>query len=105
MEKHFVRMPAGTTCLAEIDGYPVGFVNYNGQDLRYIYVHPDYHGFGIGSLLIDKALADIGPEARLLVYTHNEKAQRLYLSRGFTPVADAHANGLSVFVRKQDAQS
>lgn len=100
MNKNFVRMPSGTTYMADIDGRPVGFVNFRGPDLRYVYVHPDVHRQGVGRMLMQLAVEKIEGDARLLVYVHNTKAQNLYKSFGFAEVPDAVANDLTVYKRK-----
>lgn len=100
MEKNFVRMPSGTTYIAELDNRPVAFVNFRGQDLRFIYVHPDVHKQGIGRKLMELAINEIGGDARLLVYVYNTKAQALYKSFGFQEVPNAIANDLIVYQRK-----
>ncbi len=100
MDKKFIRMPSGTTWIAEIDGEPVGFVNYRAPDLRFIYVHPDFHRQGIGKLLMTKAMDELGEEARLMVYTYNEKAKKLYESYGFQAVTDGIANDLQIYKKR-----
>ncbi len=57
--------------------------------LSYLYVVPERWGEGIGGMLLDAALAEVARRqyGRLHLWTHqdNERSQRLYLSRGFTP--------------------
>ena len=71
----------GTATVGELDGTPV---------LWKLYVLPDFHGFGIGSALLEAVLASLPPGAdrlRLSCVDGNEEAERFYRRRGFVEVA------------------
>jgi ribosomal protein S18 acetylase RimI-like enzyme len=70
--------------------------------LSYLYVVPERWGEGIGGMMLDAALAEAARRqyARFNLWTHqdNERSQRLYRSRGFTP-AGRTAHGEDEWVR------
>ena len=70
--------------------------------LSYLYVVPERWGEGIGGMMLDAALAEAARRqyARFHLWTHqdNERSQRLYRSRGFTPTGRT-ANGEDQWVR------
>jgi len=57
--------------------------------LGFLYVVPERWGRGIGGAVLDAALAEAKrrhqPRIHLLTHTDNERSQRLYRSRGFSP--------------------
>ncbi len=60
-----------------------------GCFLGYLFVVPERWGAGIGGVILDTALAEAKRwhYSRMQLWTHedNERAQRLYRSRGFAP--------------------
>ncbi|EIZ79114.1 GCN5-like N-acetyltransferase [Novosphingobium sp. Rr 2-17] len=63
-------------------------------ELKQLYTHPDAIGRGIGTRLMDYALAEArafgADEIQLSVYSDNPDAQRFYARHGFAKVADIH---------------
>ncbi len=81
--RRFRRMPAGTNTFAVVDGRPVGFVTVTQEEVRFLYVLPEYQGRGIGRLLLDTALGQIDGVAKLTVYERNRRAREVYERAGF----------------------
>ncbi|HUB38471.1 MAG TPA: GNAT family N-acetyltransferase [Streptosporangiaceae bacterium] len=73
--------------LREQDGE--GAVIPGGCFLGFMYVAPERWGRGIGGALLDAVLAEaerrLQPRIHLLTHPDNERSQRLYRSRGFSP--------------------
>lgn len=91
--------------LAERDGELVGFIKIGlacgfpdhargskVMELKQLYTAPQATGGGIGSLLMDWAMAQFSArgadEVQLSVYAHNDGAHRFYRRYGFDKVAD-----------------
>jgi putative acetyltransferase len=82
--------------LAEEAGSLLGFVQFGtvanggGQELRRLYVHPEFQNRGIGSQLLDAALAHPRlasvPVLFIDVWEHNRGARALYERYGFAVV-------------------
>jgi GNAT superfamily N-acetyltransferase len=67
-----------------------GAVVPGGLFLGYVFVVPERWGQGIGGIVLDAVIAEAQRQAyqRIELWTHqenNERAQRLYRSRGFSP--------------------
>lgn len=59
--------------------------------IRKLYVHPDWHGRGVGTALLDALLERAGNRrVRLECLEGNEPAARFYAARGFTEVGREH---------------
>ena len=78
---------ASARALREQDGD--GPVIPGGCFLGFLYVAPERWGQGIGGALLDAVLAEAErrdqPRIHLLTHPGNERSQRLYCSRGFSP--------------------
>ena len=78
---------ASARALREQDGQ--GAVIPGGCFLGFLYVAPERWGRGIGGVLLDAVLAEAKrrhqPRIHLLTHPDNERSQRLYRSRGFSP--------------------
>jgi ribosomal protein S18 acetylase RimI-like enzyme len=79
--------------VADVDGEAVGFVHTvvageEGDILR-LYVDPDHRGEGIGSSLLDAAVAHLDAQGvdrvQAMVLVDNEAGNRFYRSQGFEP--------------------
>lgn len=85
-----------TVLLAETGGRMVGYVQFGrlegsaDQELRRLYVHSDFQNQGIGSKLMEAALAqsELQNTQRIVldVWEHNPGAQRFYARYGFVVV-------------------
>lgn len=92
---------ASARALREQDGE--GPVTPGGCFLGFLYVIPEQWGRGIGGALLDAVLAEATrrhqPRIQLLTHPDNERSQRLYRSRGFSPTG-RHADGQEEWVRE-----
>lgn len=74
--------PGVRLTVAEIDGDPVGFAGTAGENLEMLFVHADARGHGVGTALLDHAIAE--PQVHLVdVNEQNEQAVGFYVRRGF----------------------
>lgn len=64
----------------------VGFVGIDENLISWLYVDPDYFGWGIGHELLQLGLELAGPQAWTVVLAGNTRAQKLYTSAGFQVV-------------------
>ena len=72
-------------------GLPVPEMPEKSGELARLYMRGAYHGYGIGSRLLDLALADLRARfdhVYVSVYAENHGAQRLYARHGFKKVHD-----------------
>ncbi len=76
-------LPQLDVTVAEADGRIVGFSGRSGSRIEMVFVDPAEHGGGVGTLLLDRALAECGV-LELDVNEQNPAAVRFYLARGFT---------------------
>ncbi|WP_207479943.1 GNAT family N-acetyltransferase [Arenibaculum pallidiluteum] len=85
--------------VAEIGGLVVGFVSLDlaADDLRLIFVHPDWQHRGIGSRLLTAACQRLDRPARLSCHADNRVARAFYERNGWIPEAGAES---FVFYRK-----
>jgi GNAT superfamily N-acetyltransferase len=74
--------PGCTVQVAEADGMALGFAAWRHGWLDHLYVHPDWHGLGIGSRLLAMVTDEL-PAVRLWVFQRNVLARRFYEARGF----------------------
>lgn len=74
--------------LAEVDGVPSGVVviRTSESELKRFWTAPGARGLGVGSALLDAAIASCPGDARLSVWEWRAPALRLYESRGFVRV-------------------
>jgi GNAT superfamily N-acetyltransferase len=80
--------------LAEGDKGIVAFLAQQGEEVRMLYVHPDFIGMGAGSLLIEGAKRSGEAALELWCFQANTHARRFYERRGFKAVrlTDGHDN-------------
>lgn len=76
--------------VAEIDGAVVGVVvlrpDADGAEIKRLWASPDVRGRGVGSALLDAAIAVGSGDVRLSVWDWRVDVIRLYESRGFVRV-------------------
>ena len=72
--------------VACVEEQVVGFVGVDGDYLAWLYVDPDHYGKGIGRVLLQLGLGEIGGDAWTIVLDGNHKAISLYESEGFKEV-------------------
>ena len=70
-----------------LDGHelPVGFLVMDGSMIDALFVHPDWHNRGFGTLLLDHALS-LSPNATVDASEQASNALPFYLARGFRVV-------------------
>lgn len=97
----------------KIVGYSVAVKEGDTNELKAIYVLPEYHGQGIGKLLMESALQWLGEEKDIVVwvFTHNNQAIGFYRKHGFVESGKTSVwpvNGKDIpdleMVRKADAK-
>ena len=72
--------------VAEYDGRAVGFFMLSESFLYHLYVYPELHGQGVGSLLFDR-VKKLAPDGfRLWVFQRNTQAREFYEHRGMRVV-------------------
>lgn len=84
--------------VAERDGRVVGFVHaaWSGDegDVMRVYVDPDERGEGVGSALLESAVATLFERdvdrVRAMVLAANEPGKAFYRSHGFEPTDETH---------------
>ena len=64
------------------DGFPLGFLIMDGEMIDALFVDPARHGCGVGTLLLDHALA-LAPNATVDASEQAANALPFYLARGF----------------------
>jgi len=71
--------------VAEAGGTIVGFVEFQHArgHVKYLFVHPDLQGNGIGAALLDAAEAAIAGPVSLTALAANQRGLRWYLRRGY----------------------
>jgi ribosomal protein S18 acetylase RimI-like enzyme len=79
--------------VAEADGHVVGLAAIGERTLGHLYVHPDYHGRGIGSALLDKTKALRPKGFTLWTFPQNEKACRFYERHGLQAIEFGDGSG------------
>lgn len=83
-------IPAGTTTVALADDTIVGFMATSRDAecawITQLYLHPAWIGRGIGTRLLERAKAGLGPLIRLYTFQCNHRARAFYERRGFTAV-------------------
>lgn len=74
--------------VAEAQGTLVGFAATEDNRVDWLYVHPDFHGRGIGRRLLQEAVTRCGKNAQITVLAGNDAALHLYKSEGFEVVKE-----------------
>ena len=64
----------------------IGFMAYTPEKIDQLYIHTDYQGMGIGTMLLERAKRESSGRLRLSTFKANETAQRFYEHRGFKVV-------------------
>jgi putative acetyltransferase len=79
--------------VAEEEGRVVGFAAIGESTLGHIYVHPDFHGCGLGTALLEKT-KELRPSGfTLWTFPANERACRFYERHGLRAVEYGDGSG------------
>lgn len=70
----------------------IGFMLLDGSHMEALFVDPDFHGLGIGRMLVDRAIAR-HPNLLTDVNEQNLQAIRFYERLGFTPCGRSEVDG------------
>lgn len=73
----------GAVTVAVVDGVVRGFVATHGDELSWLYVHPNSYRTGIGRALLRHAIAANPGKLTAEVLVGNDAALTLYLAEGF----------------------
>lgn len=79
-------LPNGDFLIAEEDGTVAGFLGGSGRHIDAIFIDPQWHGRGIGTMLIDRFAGSSGEPLRVEVNEQNGGARQFYERRGFKVV-------------------
>ena len=77
-----VYMPNAETWVAEVNDQVVGFISLAGNEVGGLFLHPDFHGKGIGRVLMDQAQTIHG-ELEVEVFEENTIGRKFYDRYGF----------------------
>lgn len=84
---YFGRQIAEAHTWVAVSGDAVlAFAVADDEMLRHLYVRPDAQGRGVGTALLDAAIAFVGPGMRLWAFQRNEAARAFYRRRGLVEV-------------------
>jgi ribosomal protein S18 acetylase RimI-like enzyme len=90
-------IPTGRVRVFDQDGTVVGFVVVAGDELKALYVEPAAQGAGVGTRLLDDAVARIAANgharAWLLVYADNAHGRAFYERHGWERVGELLGEG------------
>ena len=78
--------------VAEFDGALIGMCAFAPGRLDHLFVHPAYHGRGVGTALLQKA-KDANRALELWVFQQNRVASAFYERRGFVRVCETDGSG------------
>jgi putative acetyltransferase len=92
--------PRCSVMAASADGRIVGYAAVAPGWLEHLYVHPEWHGHGLGRALLEFARQG-QDEMRLWVFQKNTKARRFYERQGF--VLEELHDGSSNMEKEPDA--
>lgn len=81
-----VVLPNQHVWVTEINGEIVGYAAVLGDMLEQLYILPTYHGQGIGSALLQKALELAESPMRLWAFQRNQAARGVYEHHGFEAI-------------------
>jgi len=77
-----IYMPNSNSWVAELEQTVVGFLSMHGNEVGGLFLHPDYHGHGIGRALMDKA-RETHNDLVLEVFEENTIGRKFYDRYGF----------------------
>lgn len=78
-----VMLPQQEVWVAEAAGVVAGFAALHEGWLEHLYIAPEHQGRGLGSALLDLAMARNPGGLQLYAFQRNDRARRIYERRGF----------------------
>ena len=69
----------------------VGFMVATPGELHHLYVHVDYHGRGLGTMLLNEVKSQSPLGLELYTFRRNKIAQNFYMKHGFMEIARGFA--------------
>lgn len=84
---------AELACVRDVEGEVVGFAGVADGKIEALFIHPSWHGAGIGRRLVNHAVAALGATA-VDVNEQNEQAVGFYLRMGFAVEGRADVDSL-----------
>lgn len=75
------------------DNRILGFLGISDDNIEMLFIHPDAHGKGIGSALLNYAVNELHLR-KVDVNEQNEKALGFYLHKGFSVVSRSEQDGI-----------
>ena len=92
-----IVIPSGRVTVVEQDGKVVGMmalsVNNSVGWIEHLYLLPEVVGQGIGSILLERAKAELGSPIRLYTFQANVNAIRFYERHGFQAIQYGDGSG------------
>jgi GNAT superfamily N-acetyltransferase len=95
-DRIWMRHVVFTQCdvwIAELNDRRAGFVAVKDDVIEHLYVHPEFHGRGVGTALLAKARALCPSGFRLWVFQQNAQARRFYEKHGLVLVRTTDGAG------------
>ena len=65
----------------------MGFIAVHGDELSWLYIHPDYFGQGVGTKLVEHVRSRLEPNGHVLCLQENRYGFPFYQKMGFQPAA------------------
>jgi putative acetyltransferase len=77
-----IYLPNTDTWVSELDGEVQGFIALIGNEVGAIFLHPHFHGRGVGKALMDKA-QELHGDLEVEVFRENIIGCKFYMRYGF----------------------
>ncbi|MGM7700645.1 GNAT family N-acetyltransferase [Pseudalkalibacillus sp. Hm43] len=78
--------------IAVVEEKVVGVIAYHDSQISQLYIHTGYQRLGIGSRLLENAMAHSTGKLQVYTFEVNKKAQHFYEKKGFEIIGRGHEN-------------